>query len=1105
MNENKIIRVKKQAIDSPYEMSEGYFNFYSKRDYSADINYLKRISANNYTELSFTQKEDGCHLKLFQLNEVQPLSKIIPELDKMGIYVIDKQTINFHFSNQLIWLSDFRFRFSAKESNLKGAEKRFKDALIRIWNGKIENDKINSLILISKLNWKEIVILRAYTKYFQQLGTQFDSSYMEKTLAENPTLSSQFIAYFKQKFNPSNRRDSFKYHDETRKNNILKMLDDISNPSEDRIMRAFFNLIQATVRTNYFSAFSRNHCEDLTFKFQMRAMPNLAHKGPQIETFVYSTRFEGLHMRSSLIARGGIRWSERADFGQEILGLMRTQVVKNSIIVPTGAKGGFLLKSKNLSRAAHEKEAKKCYCHFMTGLLSITDNNQGGLIVHPEKVVCYDEDDAYLVVAADKGTANFSDFANEIAKKFDFWLLDAFAAGGKTGYNHKKMGITAKSVWEAVKRHFFDLNIAMEAHSLLVIGIGDMSGDVFGNGLLLAKNIKLLAAFDHRHIFIDPHPDPLSSWHERMRLFSLKTSSWADYNLNVLSEGGGIFSRQTKLIPLNQDIKTALGIKEEALSPNDLIRAILKAPVDLLWNGGIGTFVKASFEDHNQAEDNANNQIRIDACELRCRVVAEGGNLGFTQAARIEYASLGGKINTDFIDNVGGVDCSDHEVNIKILLQHIKPISLERRNALLFSMQEEVSKLVLKNAHDQSMAISVIEEHSRWYPDQYFALLKYLEVEHSLNRRQWNLPKDEDLISMKSNKKPLLRPQIAVLLAHSKIILKEDILKSKVPELSLCTSFLHNYFPDVLQHRPYLNAINKHLLKRDIIATTIANDVINRMGITYVHLIAKERGIEVAEIVKIYLLIRHIFSVEKLQYSIECLEKRIPMVEQYQILLRLKELIRNSTYWFLDNEDTTKLEHIASLYKKEMENLYPLIPELIVGETQHYMVHLIRQLTCAGMPEEIATRISVVRALYASLNIIHVSQHSHFNLKLVASVYFFIGSYLDIVWFRDNLFLNRGEFWDNLISCTLRNKFDRQQQELTEIILQEPYVTQEKISIVVQRWYEKYQAQIDRWKAIVTSIKSIRQINLSLFFVAVEELARLTRLLKRQGNGSKKS
>lgn len=1086
-------------------LPDGYSHHYMESEQAADLDLIKRLSEDNPLEIAFYHKGDEQRLKLFQYGKLTALSKILPEFDRLGIFVNDKLTFYFGLPGKSVWMSDFSFNFTMGDIEAHGLESKFKEALIRIWNRSIENDKLNSLIFSAQLSWQEVIILRSYSKYLLQLGLQFAPEYIEDTIIKNSVLASDLINLFRIRFNPRGRDLQDKTTVQKRlEEKILKSLDNITNLDQDRIMRSYYTLINATVRTNFFQCVEKDHFGTLVLKFDLEKMPNLAPSGPKIDSFVYSVRFEGIHRRSSKVARGGIRWSDRMDFSTEILGLMRTQTVKNSVIVPTGAKGGFFLKNTTLPKNEFYAEGVECYKMFIASLLSITDNRQGNSIKQPEHLIAYDGEDPYFVVAADKGTANFSDTANTISKDFGFWLDDAFASGGRTGYNHKKMGITAKGAWESVKRHFLELDINIYSSTFTVIGIGDMSGDVFGNGLLLSENAKLIAAFDHRHIFIDPNPADLKkSFNERLRLFNLPSSSWQDYAPELISQGGGVFSRQLKSIPLTPEIQKALDTNAQSLSPNELIRVILKAPVDLLWNGGIGTFFKASFEGHEQAADNTNRSIRINGNELRCKVVGEGGNLGFTQNARIQYAQNGGKINTDFIDNVGGVDCSDREVNIKIVLNSIVQqgaMTFDERNELLHAMEDEVAALVLKDAHDQALAISLIEQHSKNHMGQYTSYLNYLEKENLLNREEANLPNNEELIRRQGAKQGLLRPHIAILLAHTKILVKELILKSNIPDDPFLTNVLQKYFPKKMRDEKYLEAINNHLLNREIIATTLSNNLVNRLGVTYLYTLHEQTGASFAQIVIAFILIHQVFALDDLQNLIESLHYKVSIEEQYEIFARLQDLAYNASHWFLYNESFKNLESIWQTYREGMEKLYTLIPTLMVGTTQSYMLDLIDRLGAVGMSKEMATRLAGVRALYAGLNIIHQSSRENYDLETVAKVYFYVGQYFGLVWFRDNLFVGTtGEYWDNLARSSLRNKFDTQQRRLTKLVIKEMNNTQNQdIEAATKSWVARNKDLFDRWFFVVANVQAVSAPELSMFFVSAQELAKITRAeLKR--------
>ncbi|HLJ08565.1 MAG TPA: NAD-glutamate dehydrogenase domain-containing protein, partial [Acidimicrobiia bacterium] len=669
------------------------------------------------------------------------------------------------------------------------------------------NDGFNRLVLGAGLTGREVAILRAYSKYLRQVGSAFSQAYMERTLAGNPHIARLLVELFHARFDPARLPDP-----EDEASGLGKRLeaaiDAVASLDEDRILRSFLALVQATLRTNWFQSHPAGH--PVAFKLDPAQVPDLPLPRPRYEIFVCSPRVEGVHLRGGRVSRGGLRWSDRReDFRTEVLGLMKAQMVKNAVIVPVGAKGGFVLKRPpaapaggTADREALAAEVAACYRDFVSALLDLTDNIAGGEVVHPPAVYAYDSDDPYLVVAADKGTATFSDLANSISAEYGFWLGDAFASGGSSGYDHKKMGITAKGAWESVKRHFRDFGVDADTAPITVAGIGDMSGDVFGNGMLCSRSLRLVAAFDHRHVFIDPDPDPERSAAERERLFNLARSSWADYDPSVISAGGGVFPRSAKAIPLSPEARAALGTDADVLRPAELIKAVLRAPVDLLWNGGIGTYVKASTETHGDAGDKANDAVRIDAGELRARVVGEGGNLGFTQRARVEYALAGGRINTDAIDNSAGVDCSDHEVNIKILLDAVVAdgeMTGRQRDRLLAEMTDEVAAMVLRDNYDQTGALAVARAQAAAMVDVHTRYLRKLESEGSLDRAIEFLPGDDVLAQRRSARTGLTTPEFAVLLAYTKLDVAHRLLASDACEDPWFERELVAYFPTPLR------------------------------------------------------------------------------------------------------------------------------------------------------------------------------------------------------------------------------------------------------------------------------------------------------------------
>ena len=723
-------------------------------------------------------------LKVFHLREPIPISLSLPMLEHMGVKVLEE--LNYKVEpngTPAVYVHDFGMSHTGDiQIEITRVKGEFEEAFARAWHGEIENDDFNQLVLRANLGWREVTILRAYCKYLRQTGFTFSQAYMEQALSGHAKIAKKIAELFVARFDPANTAEAeAKIGALTAE--IEKALDSVENLDEDRILRRFLAMIQATIRTNYFQKDAGGAAKPyISFKFNPALVPGLPEPKPKFEIYVYSPRVEGVHLRGGKVARGGLRWSDRMeDFRTEVLGLMKAQMVKNTVIVPVGSKGGFVVKQSPADREAFMKEGVACYQTFLRGLLDLTDNLVGGKVVPPRDVVRYDSDDPYLVVAADKGTATFSDIANGVAKEYGFWLDDAFASGGSVGYDHKKMGITARGAWESVKRHFRKLGVNTQTTDFTVVGIGDMSGDVFGNGMLLSSHIKLLGAFDHRHAFLDPNPDPKVSFKERQRLFNLPRSSWADYDHSLISTGGGIYPRSAKSITITPEVRKILGVDANSLTPTDLIRALLKAPVDLLYNGGIGTYVKATHQSHADVGDRANDAIRVNGGELRCKVVAEGGNLGLTQLGRIEYALNGGKINTDAIDNSAGVDCSDHEVNIKILLNSVVAqgrISGEQRNELLVEMTDEVGELVLRDNYFQTQSLSVRADAL----DPQTRFIKYLEKAGKLNRAIEFLPSDEELASRKAAKTGLTSPERSVLLSYSKIMLYDELLASESAE-----------------------------------------------------------------------------------------------------------------------------------------------------------------------------------------------------------------------------------------------------------------------------------------------------------------------------------
>lgn len=1062
-----------------------------------DIKFIEKLSEENPLEICLYSTPDSpqspLHLRLFQWQKTIPLSDILPMLENFNLRTDNEHPHKIILTNsQNVWISDFAVIYTKSSLEIEKIDDLFQKAFAKIYFGLSENDGFNKLVLGASLSWREIIILRTYAKYLKQVGFRFSQTYIENALINHATIANDLVQFFLTMHSPVKTTRSLAPQIEKQ---ILEALEAVSNLDEDKIIRRLFELIKATLRTNYFQENADGTPKDyLSIKLNSRTIPELPLPVPLYEIFVYSTRFEGIHLRDTKVARGGIRWSDRReDFRTEVLGLMKAQVVKNAIIVPSGAKGGFVLKilSPQATRETLQKEVIECYKSFIHGLLDLTDNIKEDKFIPPKNVICYDEPDPYLVVAADKGTASFSDIANNISKEYDFWLDDAFASGGSTGYDHKKMGITARGAWESIKRHFREIDIDIEKTDITVIGIGDMSGDVFGNGMIYSKHIKLLAAFDHRHIFIDPEPDPEVSYYERARLFNLPISSWEDYNPKLISNGGGVFKRSLKSIMLTPQMKQILDCKDDSLSPTELIRTILKAPVDLLFNGGIGTYVKASNQNHSDVGDRANDYCRIDGAELRCKVVGEGGNLGFTQLGRIEFARKGGLINTDFIDNSAGVDCSDHEVNLKILLNYQiqkGKLSQRKRNSLLGSLTKEVAELVLSDNYSQALVMSFSAFTAKKHITLHSNYIKELESLKIIHRRVEFLPEDKELLERKAAGEGLTRPELAILLAYTKIHIKHEILKSKIPEDPFLSKIIDTAFPNTITKK-YQKVMCEHRLKRDIIATQLSNKMVNEMGITFVYRMQMETGATIEEIVRAHAVASRIFETHELQKTIESLDFKISMADQYEMLYNIRHLLNLSTRWFLYNnqmkEDIVKLIDHYAVHIKQIEEL---IPNLMAGFTKRYLESITEKFSRAGLPTSIARKVATYRAIYTALNIIDVASKNQFDLLKTAKVYFASGERINLLWFRDQIANDSREgHWNTLARLTLRDELDISQRALTVAIMN---TDKKEISAVklIEKWVSINKRALERWDKLLTMLHSSTQVEYTMFFIAMREL-----------------
>jgi len=1037
-------------------------------------------------------------LRILRKNSPLALSDALPLLENMDFRVLSERPYKIELAGErATWIQDCEIEYRGT-GNFDPTEigARFRDAFMAVWQERCENDGFNRLVLAAGLSWREVSVLRAYCRYLLQTGVPFSQAYMERTLARYPKLARILWTLFVTRFDPTLRESRAKVSDRLRRQ-MESALQDVASLDEDRILRAYLAVIGASVRTNYFQEIDGAPKEYLAIKLSSRDIPDLPLPKPLFEIFVYAPRFEGIHLRNGHVARGGIRWSDRReDFRTEVLGLMKAQNVKNTVIVPVGAKGGFVPKrlSRNASREDIQREGIECYRAFIRGLLDLTDNLVGGAVVAPQAVVRHDGDDPYLVVAADKGTATFSDIANRIAAEYGFWLGDAFASGGSAGYDHKGIAITARGAWESVQRHFRELGIDTQTQDFTVAGIGDMSGDVFGNGMLRSKHIRLLAAFDHRNVFLDPAPDAAVSFRERTRLFKLPRSSWEDYDRKLISRGGGIFSRSAKSVRLSPAVQAMLGIKAETMTPQTLVQAILRMPVDLLWNGGIGTYVKAHTESQVAVGDRGNDAVRVNGRELRCRVVGEGGNLGFTQLGRIEYALAGGRINTDFIDNSAGVDCSDHEVNIKILLNAAlekKQLDTPKRNKLLRSMTDAVAALVLRDNYLQTQALSIAEAVATRQLDEHAHLMRSLELSGELNRTLEFLPTAEELTERAQNGRGLTRPELSVLLAYSKIALYTRLIESDVPEDPYLGRELERYFPSILQ-RKFARLLPKHRLRREIIATATTNSLVNRMGPSFARSVQEDTGANAATVARAYTIAREIYGARDVWARIEALDAR-PITEvQQQMHRAVIDLLEFATYWLLRRHaERLNIDNQVQRLQPGVTHLREHLPQLLCGPQRERYTATFDTLKTQGVSEALAQHIASLDPLYSAPDIVEVADLAKLEIERVAAVYFAIGAQLGLDWLRSQASrLESLGHWQSVALGTLRDSTYSLQRTLCAQVLGRR--RKGSVNAVIERWLAERRTAADAATQTLAEMRTLTNADFATLSVALQAVRRLT-------------
>lgn len=1097
---------------------EDYKQAFAPQDAIADISIIEGLQDNS-VKLVLTETGENRVWKLtwYLGGHSASLSELLPMLQSMGVVVLEERPFTLRRTDGLpVWI--YQFKISPHHSIAKPPDaeaqrataQRFADAVTAIWQGRVEIDRFNELVMRAGLTWQQVVILRAYAKYLRQAGFPYSQSHIESVLNENPHTTRSLVELFEALFDPSEEKSGTR-DAQGAAAAVAADIDALVSLDTDRVLRAFANLIEATLRTNYFvqrpdSARARNV---LAFKLNPGVIKELPLPRPRFEIFVYSPRVEGVHLRFGFVARGGLRWSDRReDFRTEILGLVKAQAVKNAVIVPVGAKGGFVVKQPPAltgdaaaDREATRAEGVECYRLFISGLLDVTDNvdKATGAVITPPQVVRRDGEDAYLVVAADKGTATFSDIANEVAKSYGFWLGDAFASGGSIGYDHKAMGITAKGAWESVKRHFREIGVDTQREDFTVVGIGDMSGDVFGNGMLLSQHIRLIAAFDHRDIFLDPNPDAARSWQERKRLFDLPRSSWADYDKSLISEGGGVYSRQQKSIPISPQVRTVLGLDAgvSELTPPALIKAILTAPVDLLWNGGIGTYIKAETEADAEVGDRANDQIRVCGNQVRAKVIGEGGNLGVTSLGRIEFNLAGGRINTDALDNSAGVDCSDHEVNIKILIDSAVTagkVTPEERTDLLLSMTDEVGELVLADNRDQNDLMGTSRANAASMLSVHARMIKDLVDNRGLNRELEALPSEKEIRRRSEAGIGLTSPELATLMAHVKLALKDDVLAGDLPDQEVFASRLPYYFPSRLREDLHAE-IRSHQLRREIITTMLVNDLVDTAGISYTYRITEDVGVAPVDAVRSYVATNAIFGIGDVWRRIRAAgDEGVPTSVTDRMTLDLRRLVDRAGRWLLNyRPQPLAVGAEINRFAAKVASLTPRMSEWLRGDDKAIVTKEAGEFSSHGVPDDLAYTVATGLYQYSLLDVIDIADIVDREPDEVADTYFALMDHLS----ADALLtavsrLSRNDRWHSLARLAIRDDIYGSLRALCFDVLAvgEPHETgEEKIA----EWETTNSSRVTRARRTLTEIYKDGEQDLATLSVAARQIRSMTR------------
>jgi glutamate dehydrogenase len=1043
------------------------------------------------------RRKDQFFLKIFRnVEDAIPISDLLPMLEHMGLKVMAERPYGLEFSGgRRAWIQDLELNIQGSAvAKFDVLANDIKSAFTAVWSGLMDSDGFNQLTLTAGVPWRLVVVLRAYCRYLLQTGLPFSQGYIAQVLVNNPALARHLADLFVARFDPDISAAARRKGTARLDQHIRLKLEEVTRSDEDRILRALWNALSVTVRTNAYQISGSGGLKDyLSFKIESQKIRELPLPKPMFEIFVFSTRMEGVHLRMGFVARGGIRWSDRReDFRTEVLGLMKAQQVKNTVIVPVGAKGGFVVRRPLTGdRDAQLAEVIGCYQTLIRGMLDLTDNIADDKILPPPRLVRHDGDDAYLVVAADKGTATFSDIANAISREYGFWLDDAFASGGSAGYDHKKMAITARGAWECVKRHFREIGVDIQNRDFTVAGIGDMAGDVFGNGMLRSRHIRLVAAFNHQHIFLDPAPDAARSYRERERMFRLPRSSWEDYSTQAISRGGGVYSRGAKSLALSREAQALLELPAQ-VTPVEVVRAILKSHVDLMWNGGIGTYVKAAGESNSDVGDRTNDAVRVDATMLNCKIIGEGGNLGLSQLGRVEFARRGGRLNTDFIDNSAGVNCSDVEVNLKILLNgavRAGEITRAGRDRLLVQMTGEVAALVLRNNYLQGQAISTAEFHSRERLSENASVIRVLERSGDLNRALEFLPSDEEIAERRKAGEGLTRPELAILLSYGKIWLYKALIHSNVPEDPYLSGELIRYFPGPVQRR-FASRLKRHRLRREIVATAITNSLINRMGPMFPVRAQDDTGADPAAIARAYSTAREIFAARDIWAQIEALDNEIPTSVQYTAMYRTTRLLRHASYWLIENvRGGLDIERAVRRYAQPVRELAGELGSALSATAAARLGASRSTLIEQHVPERLATRIASLDTLHCALDLVEVAMAAKLRIGSAAKAYFEVGERIGLTWIKEQIdgLAVEGQ-WQAAARRTVRDDLYGLQRKITGGVLEcrgrDPVAR-------VDEWCRRRSASVDILKRIVVDLRTGSPPDFATLSVALQAVRRL--------------